>query len=214
MKTTRSRNKPTQLCDTVSHKSSGEAISPPPGGPDARLVRTDKALREAFLTLLGREPLDAITIRQICTEAGVHYATFFRHHASKEALLDHVAKDQIDHLIALTLPISDSNGTKIGLEALFAYVDEHRKLWSVLLTGGARGAMRGELLRVSLALAAERAAPNTGMPIELATICSVTLIVETIAWWLVQPDGQYSISTVAQMLDQLLQSPLLDGSRR
>ncbi len=42
----------------------------------------------ALLELLERQPLEAITIREITDAAGVGYATFYRHYATKAALLD------------------------------------------------------------------------------------------------------------------------------
>jgi AcrR family transcriptional regulator len=182
---------------------------------DARMVRTDQSLRAALLKLLEREPLDAITIRQICVEAEVHYATFFRHHVSKEALLDHVAKDQVARLIELSLPVSDAAGDEAGFLALCSYVDEHRKLWSALLTGGAGGTMREELLRRSMKTAAERAPVHAWLPVDLATICTVSLIIETLAWWVKQPARAHPVKEVAKMLHRLLHSSeLLTDSRR
>src|SRR5262245_54225775 len=116
---------------------------------DARLVKTDHALRHALLVLLDRKPLAQITIREIVAEAGVHYATFYRHHETKEALLEHVAADQIDELAKLALSVRDTADPETSYIVLFRYVSEHRNLWTTLLTGGAAGAMREELLRIS-----------------------------------------------------------------
>ncbi len=173
---------------------------------DPRQLRTDIALRGALLSLLERTPFDQITVREICTIAGVHNATFFRHHATKEALLNHVAADQIDRLVELTLPIGQ--GLE-GFRALAAYVDEHRLLWTALLTGGASGTMRAELLRVSKDLARDRAPATGWLPIELATICTTTLIVETISWWLTQSPTAYPIAEIARILDRLVQGAMV-----
>lgn len=177
---------------------------------DARMVRTDNALRAALLKLLVREPLESITVRQICAEAEVHYATFFRRHTSKEALLDHVAREQINRLIELSLPVSDASGDEAGFLALCRYVDEHRKLWAALLTG-AGGAMREELLRLSMKTAAERAPVHAWLPVELATICTVTLMIEMLTWWVKQPPRAHSVNEVAQMMRRLLHASTLIG---
>jgi AcrR family transcriptional regulator len=108
---------------------------------DARAVRTRAALRNALLQLLGSKPLDEVTILDICQAAGIGYTTFFRHHATKEALLDDVAAEQIAQLIALTVPIAETEDVHAAGIALFTYVSEHRILWSALLTGGAEAAM-------------------------------------------------------------------------
>jgi AcrR family transcriptional regulator len=172
---------------------------------DARIVKTDQALRSALLALLERKPLEQISIRDIAAEADVHYATFFRHHPTKEALLDHVAADEINRLVGLTLQINDTVDTHAGFVALCTYVSEHREVWTALLTGGAAGAMRDELLRVSRALAVERAPKDSWIPVELATSCTVLLIVETITWWLQQAEPP-SIEAVAQILHRLVSS--------
>jgi AcrR family transcriptional regulator len=167
-------------------------------------VRTAAALREALLALLERKPFDQITIRGICAEAGVHYATFFRHHPSKEALLDHVATRQIEELVALTLPIFDVAGDDNAFLALCRYVEEHRRLWSVLLNGGAGRAMREEWLRQSRCVASHRESVNSWLPRELGAVCSVSLIADTIAWWLAEEPGTVSAEDVAGILHRLL----------
>jgi AcrR family transcriptional regulator len=168
------------------------------------MVRTDDALRRALLGLLERKPLEQITIRQIAAEAGVHYATFFRHHATKKALLNHVAADQINRLVQLSLPVSDAVDSQAGFVTLCRYVSNHRPLWTALLTGGAAGAMREELLRVSRDLAKVRAPKGSWLPMALGTACTVSLIVETISWWLTQPAEAFSIERVAKILNRLV----------
>lgn len=186
----------------------GEA--PHGSGPkDARAARSSAALREALLRLLERKSFDQITVRDICAEAGVHYATFFRHHPGKEALLDSVAAEQIARSVELTLPIKDAGDDRGSLDALCAYVDEHRALWSVLLNGGAGATMRKEWLRRARIVAETREPVGSWLPKELGTICSTSLIVETIAWWLTQPDGAWSAKQVAAILDRLVSSSTL-----
>ena len=107
---------------------------------DARAVRTRKALRQALLRLLDLKPLEQITIRDISEVARVGYTTFFRHHPTKDSLLNDVAADEMGRLVGLALSVADTTSdTRSASIALCTYVDEHRKLWSTLLTGGAAG---------------------------------------------------------------------------
>lgn len=189
------------LCDTVSHDDKEARGST---AKDARAVRSGAALRDALLRLLERKSFDQITVRDICAEAGVHYATFFRHHAGKEALLDHIAAEQIVRSVELTLPIKDAGDDRGSLDALCAYVDEHRALWSTLLNGGAGAAMREEWLRQARIVAETREPVASWLPKELGIICSTSLIVETVAWWLMQPEGAYGADQVAGILERLI----------
>ena len=193
------------LSDTVEHRR------PPVSSrsKDARAVRSGHSLREALLSLLLRKPFDQITIRDICAESGVHYATFFRHHETKESLLDDIAKDQIRQLNALTLAIRDHENYEAGFQALCAYVADHRSLWSTLLNGGAGAAMREEWVRQSQKVAAAEAPVNSWLPPELGTICAATLIAETLAWWVGQAGAAYSVDEIASILYRLLTSSII-----
>ena len=171
---------------------------------DARARRTAEALEAALLTLLEVKSLDQITVRELAALAGVNYTTFFRHHPSKEALLDHIASDQINRLVELTLPIFDTENVEAAIAALFTYVEKNRALWKALLTGGAAGVMRSEQLRLSRIVATERAQDESWLPIDLGVNCAVSLIFETLVWWLDQPPNRYSIPQMTDILTRLL----------
>lgn len=194
------------LCDTVAHNGSEARGSTP---KDARAQRSSAALRDALLRLLERKAFEQISVRDICAEAGVHYATFFRHHPGKEALLDHIAAEQIARSVELTLPIKDAGDDRGSVDALCRYIDEHRALWSILLNGGAGATMRAEWLRQARIVSETREPVSSWLPKELGTICSTSLIVETVSWWLAQPEGAYGAAEVAAILDRLVSSSTL-----
>jgi AcrR family transcriptional regulator len=179
---------------------------------DARAVRTREALRQAMLRLLDLKPLDQITIRDICEVADVGYTTFFRHHPTKESLLNDVAAEQIGRLVGLALPVADSSDARAASIALCTYVDEHRKLWSTLLTGGAAGAMRDEFMRLSRQIAATRAQPGTWPPPEIATILVVSSTIELLSWWL-RDSKPLTIGQVAEIHERVILTPAVNAER-
>ncbi|WP_310532430.1 TetR/AcrR family transcriptional regulator [Novosphingobium sp.] len=189
------------ISDTVSHNRPTPSSS---RSKDLRAVRSGQALREALLALLPNTAFDQITVRDICNQAGIHYATFFRHHETKEALLNDIAKEQIRELNNLTLAIREADSYEAGFRALCQFVADHRTLWATLLNGGAASAMREEWLHQSQLVAAQEAQVNSWLPKELGTICAATLIAETLAWWVAQPEGAYSVEAVAQILYRML----------
>jgi hypothetical protein len=64
--------------------------------------------------------------------------------------------------------------------------------------------MREEWLRQARIVAETREPVASWLPKELGTICSTSLIVETVAWWLTQPEGAYSADQVAGILERLI----------
>jgi AcrR family transcriptional regulator len=172
---------------------------------DARQVKSDAALRAALLALITRMPFDKITVRDIVAEAGIGYATFFRHYPSKDALLDAVAGEEIAAMMALTAPLLSPTDTRSSCVVLAQHVAANRDVWTALLTGGAAGHLREQFVR----LAAQVPGPDQGsewLPSDLGLIFGVSATVEILAWWLRQkPD--YPVDDVAELLDRLVIRP-------
>jgi AcrR family transcriptional regulator len=178
---------------------------------DPRALRSRQALHGALLKLLAVKPLDQITVREITAKAGVGYATFFRHHPTKESLLDDVAAQQIRCLFNLSLPVMDAHDLRAGSIALFSYVNEHHALWSTLLTGGAAGAIREEFLRQAREVAVSRAPSGDWLPSEVGVLLIVSGTIELLAWWLRQTDP-LSIERIAEIHARIVVSPVIEVS--
>lgn len=172
------------------------------------MVRTRAALREALLVLLEQKSFDQITIRDITAQAGTGYATFFRHHETKAALLDDLAADQISELLKLAFPVLIESDSCAAARTLCVHVDEHRKLWSALLTGGAAGTMREEFIRQARLMPSLPASGSTWLPDDLKIIYGVSATVEILAWWL-QRRHDFTIEQVAEILDRLVIAPMI-----
>lgn len=174
-----------------------------------RARKTLAALRNALLALLQRKQFDEITIKDIIAEAEIGIATFYRHYATKNALLEHVAAAEIQTLVEMAVSPLGTSDSRVSTEAMASYVDEHRALWSTLLSGGAAGEMReGFMRQVTQAYKDGDKLLNTWVPPELGIIFGVTATVEIIAWWLRQPPG-ISISEIARLLEGLVIQPTL-----
>lgn len=178
---------------------------------DPRAVRSRQALTDAFLKLLEARPLEQVSIRDVVATAGVGYTTFFRHHASKEELLDHVAAEQIRTLFDLALPVMDAYDVHSGATALFAYVDAHRPLWCTLLTGGAAGTIRAEFLRLAGEVAATQGRPDGWLPADVGAILIVSGTLDLLSWWLRQPNP-LPIERMVEMLECVVVAPVIEAS--
>lgn len=177
-----------------------------PQKADSRKTRSREALFTAFLDLLDQKPLNQIAIREIAATAGIGHATFYRHYATKEALLDDLAADEIRRLVDLALPVLHTVDNKAACLAQCEYIDARRTLWVTLLTGGAAAAVKEALLRISLELAAKTIKSDKELlPLELRVILIVSSIVETLSWWLRQKNP-ISVEKVACYLDSITSS--------
>ena len=176
---------------------------------DARAVRTREALRQALLKLLDTKPLEQITIRDICEVSDVGYTTFFRHHPTKESLLEEVAAGEIGQLVGLSISVLDTSDTRSASVALCTYVDRHRKLWTTLLTGGAAAVMRDEFMRLSLQIAAAREQPGAWPPPDIATALVVSSTIELLTWWL-RAKKPLSVQQVAEIHERVIITPAVN----
>ena len=176
--------------------------------PDARVVRTRGTLRRALLSLIEQKPFDQITVREITARAGTGYATFFRHYAERSQLLNELVADEIRGLIGLALPIVQATDTRTAARAVCRHVDEHRQLWSALLTGGSAGTMREEFISQAKRLTHIPSTTSAWLPTDLGVVYAVSALFEVLAWWL-QRHSEYSVEQVAEILDRLILAPMI-----
>jgi transposase-like protein len=189
----------------------GRQRRPRGSGPvtDARALRTRQALHSALLSLIARRQFEELTVRDIAAEAGVGYATFFRHHSSKAQLLNEVAKEQVGNLAANALPLVEGFSPRAACVLLCRFVNQQRGLWSTLLTGGAAGPLRQEFIRLAREHSRVRSSP--WLPVDLGSTHGVSATIEILAWWLRNP-GQQSADQIAEILYRLVVQPLMAGS--
>ena len=60
---------------------------------DARVRYTQKVLKDSFLCLLEKKPVNKITVKEVCELAGLNRATFYAHYTDCFALLDSIEND-------------------------------------------------------------------------------------------------------------------------
>ncbi|WP_159987279.1 TetR/AcrR family transcriptional regulator [Novosphingobium sp. 18052] len=178
---------------------------------DPRAIRTRKALQDALLELLKTDSFDQITPRHIAAKAGLAHGTFYRHHPSKEAMLDELAKKEINDLHQRQLQLLGTSGLRAVALSYADYFIEKRELWSVLLNGGANAIVREEWLKLARSQAREHAHPGDRLPHDLSTAFATSALVEIVGWWLRQDQG-HSVDFFADMLIELLFDPIRKAS--
>lgn len=64
-------------------------------GSDARVRYTKRAVKDAFVTLLKKKPLNKVTVKEICALAEINRATFYKYYRDPFDLLDHIEAEML-----------------------------------------------------------------------------------------------------------------------
>lgn len=171
-------------------------------------MRTREALRRTLFAMLAESAFEDITVRAVTARAGTGYATFFRHYESLDELLGDIAAEEIDRLLAHTIPAFETGNSLGSCEALCAYVDEERRLWSSLLTGGAWPRVRETFIRKAHGLVPEVPDTGKGIPPGLAVVFATSAVLDILAWWLRDGSDRPS-EEIAGYIDQLAVSAVV-----
>jgi AcrR family transcriptional regulator len=163
-------------------------------------------MRRAMLELLEARSLDRISIKDVTLTARVSYPTFFRNYTSKTDLLGDIAAEEVQQLIALMLSYVDRSDLQGNAEGICRYVEEHRRLWTVLLNTGASPIMRDEFIKAGMASVEDRGRINPGLPLDMVSAFVAGGLFEILAWWLRQPED-YPAGRIAAFLKLLVLEP-------
>ena len=109
---------------------------------DLRILKTNRAIRETFLSLMYEHGFESITVKQILDGALINRSTFYAHYRDKYDLRDQIEEDLLDGFAACASRSFEGNcilntpseaSIKTYLSAMLGYLDENRTLVSYLL---------------------------------------------------------------------------------
>ncbi|MGM9604676.1 MAG: TetR/AcrR family transcriptional regulator [Faecousia sp.] len=73
---------------------------------DLRIQKTEKAIREAFLDIRRRLPLEKVKVRDICQRAMINTSTFYNHYRDVQDLSDQLENGLLERCVS-TIPDLD-----------------------------------------------------------------------------------------------------------
>lgn len=181
-------------------------ITVPDGLPkNPQVERSRKALRSGLLKLLARKNLEQITNQELVASAKVGYATFFRHYASREELLNDLVRQQFIKMIEASATLVDEENTLAACLALCRHVDANRTVWRILLRR-ARSQVRDECIRVTSLHRPRKNRDQEWIPVQLGVQVGVASTLEIISWWMDHPKA-FSVETAAEALNRMVVAP-------
>ena len=138
---------------------------------DLRIQKTEKAIREAFLDIRRKLPLEKIKVRSICQRAMINTSTFYNHYRDVQDLSDRLENEMLAYCVSsipdlsclftdpyrfLTELRSSFSGSEhsAALAILFDGRDEalHQKLDRLLRSRYQSAAAEADYIKVSFVL--------------------------------------------------------------
>ncbi len=181
--------------------------------PDARILRTRRRLAAALVDLTLQEGFEALTVREITERAGVGYATFFRHFASKEALLERLLEETLSELVEALRPHSAPEAESLNPLAVSITVFEHAQAnaetYRALLRTGDVTDLTGRCMALSQAHLSETFRPRPGsvVPLEVVAPHLVNSFLGLVGWYLAS-DMPYTPVRMGEIVEGLILEPV------
>ena len=113
---------------------------------DLRVQRTRMNIRDAFIELRSRKPLEKITVKELAEAAFINKATFYQHYEDLYALSESMEDELIDNIIG-SIPHPDTlleDPQQATLE-LFGAFSSQTRLLEILFSGSRRSILIGKL---------------------------------------------------------------------
>jgi AcrR family transcriptional regulator len=110
---------------------------------DRRMLKSQKAIKNAFIELMSEKNFDKITIQEISDKANVGRRTFYDHYMDKYDLLDKITEEHINEVKRLcesNVTFKDANLT------LFEYLKSNYSFFSTMLTSSGAPYFRSRFL--------------------------------------------------------------------
>lgn len=99
---------------------------------DLRIRKTYKALCDAFVTILEKKRFDDLTVNELCDEATIRCATFYKHFADKYDFFSFFIRQKQDQFISQAKEETPPNGiyayTLYLTQRSILYFKEHESL--------------------------------------------------------------------------------------
>lgn len=95
---------------------------------DLRVRYTRTVIQESFLELLKEKPLNKITVKELCTAAGIHRGTFYKHYQDCYDLMEKIEEQALDELDGLLAGLK-GQGFEQGILAVLEALKAHDRLF-------------------------------------------------------------------------------------
>lgn len=115
---------------------------------DARVRYTKRVLKESFLSLLRKKPVNKITVKEVCDLAEVNRATFYSHYSDCFDLKEKI-EQEILKAFEQSLCLIEGFDVSALISAIYKIVEQHENACRVLIFLGASPSMPGRMINLA-----------------------------------------------------------------
>lgn len=108
---------------------------------DARIIKTQNAIKEAFVELRKEKSTEKITIKELCKEAKINKSTFYLHYDDIYSLSDAMEIDFVERIVDSVFKnceFSLENQVMLTRELSMAFID-NVEIINILFSGNQQG---------------------------------------------------------------------------
>lgn len=100
-----------------------------------RIMLTKHLLQSAFLQLLKEKPIHAISIRELCQQAGINRTTFYNHYGSQYDLLNDISQRFLDSVsqCLYDAETESQEGIQNRVILVLRYIEDNLEVSTLLL---------------------------------------------------------------------------------
>ena len=165
--------------------------------------RTDRVIRECFLRLLEERSLNNITVQELCVEAEINRATFYRYYTDVYALYDSITQSFFDKLFTdivnrQTQISKNKDRVQQGVRAALVLIEQQKSLCYRLFHDVDSAFSFHLLNKIREVVAQEKGALSETESLRISYMCGGILSV--ILEWS-RNDCQLEKETVAQVIE-------------
>lgn len=103
-------------------------------GSDARVRYTKMIIKVNFIELLGKKPINKITVKEICDLAEINRATFYKYYMDAYDLMDKIEEEILEELQSIMQP-SIHEGISKTVVRMLEKIKENEDLYTALFSG-------------------------------------------------------------------------------
>lgn len=153
---------------------------------DRRVAKSQKAIKQAVIELMGKKKFDHITIQDIANQADVNRGTIYLHYTDKYDLLDKMTKEHINKLRELCQTASDLSFQE-GNYVWYEYFEQNQLFFSTMLASKGAPSFREQFSNLVIeefrTEVVTSTGKNQGLDEELVLQFFASATVGAVEWW-------------------------------